>query len=454
MNRETSHFDRIVQAVEVLMAGPETSDRPFLLPGATYGQVYAMAAHLCGAMVGSTGPVCVFAENRAVIAAALIAGLFTRRPLLLPHAVTIAVMEQLRRQVDFTLAVVDRDAPLPFGVQALLPVPDGRFQTSDFVPPPPDTGWVYLFTGGSTGRPRIWSKTVENLIGEAAYLVEAYGFSPDDRIVATVPALHIYGLLYSVLAPLISSAGVSAAAPSFPREIAAAAKACRATILVSVPVHYRAMKETDVHCPSPRLAFSSAGPLDADDADAFFQKTGTGVTEIYGSTETGGIAARCRAEGRQDLRPFSPVDWKIAAGQLHVRSPFLSPELPTEAKGFFKTGDRAAAAPEGGFTLLGRTDGVVKVGGKRVDTEEIRERIRSFPGVREAVVAALPTENGRQSAIGALVEGDVDPDALRRQLADHLAPQAVPRRIRVVGKIPVTAAGKFDRQLVVDLLTI
>ncbi len=454
MNRHHFATGQSARAIQTLMAGPAEPDREFLLAGTTYGQVYAMAAYLRSAMAGSSGPVCLFAENRAVLAAALLAGLFTRRPLLLPHTVSIAVMEQLRRQVDFTLAVVDRDAPLPSEVQALLPVPDGSFQTAGFAPPRPDAGWVSLFTGGSTGRPRIWSKTVGNLIGEAAYLVEAYGFSPDDRIVATVPALHIYGLLYSVLAPLIASAAVSAAAPSFPREIAAAAEASRATILVSVPVHYRAMKETDVPCPPPRLAFSSAGPLDADDADAFFQKTGTGVTEIYGSTETGGIAARCRAEGRQDLRPFSPVDWKIAAGQLHVRSPFLSPELPTDAKGYFKTGDRAAAAPDGGFTLLGRTDGVVKVGGKRVDTEEIRERIRSFPGVKEAVVAALPTENGRQSAIGALVEGDVDPDALRRQLADHLAPQAVPRRIRVVGKIPVTPAGKFDHEAVVDLLTI
>ncbi len=178
------------------------------------------------------------------------------------------------------------------------------------------------------------------------------------------------------------------------------------------------------------------------------------MTEIYGSTETGGIAARCRAAGRQDLQPFSLVDWKNSAGQLHVRSAFLSPELATDSKGYFKTGDRAAAAADGGFTLLGRTDGVVKVAGKRVDTEEIRELIRSFPGVKEAVVAALPTENGRQSAIGALLEGDVDPAALRRQLAGHLAPHALPRRIRVVKKIPVTPAGKFDHEEVVDLLTI
>jgi len=319
--------------------------------------------------------------------------------------------------------------------------------------PAPDTEWVRLFTGGSTGRPQMWSKTVRNLLGEAAYQADAFGYGEGDRIVATVPAFHIYGLLYSLLAPLISEATVSAEMPSYPREIKAACDECRATILVSVPVHYRAMRETGVFCRPQRAALSSAGPLDPADADAFFAHTGTGVIEIYGSTETGGIAARCRADGQQELHPFSVVDWKIAARRLHVRSDFLSPELPLDAAGFFKTGDRAAETKEGGFVLLGREDGIVKVGGKRIDAEEIRERILSVEGVRDAVVVVLPTHTGRQAAFGALVEGDVEPAALRRHLADRLEPQAIPRQFRVVEKIPVTPAGKLDRERALVLLT-
>jgi acyl-coenzyme A synthetase/AMP-(fatty) acid ligase len=101
---------------------------------------------------------------------------------------------------------------------------------------------------------------------------------------------------------------------------------------------------------------------------------------------------------------------------------------------------------------LGREDGVVKVGGKRVDTEEIRERMRSFGGVRDAVVAVLPAKAGRRTALGALVEGNVDPAELRRHLADRLEPHALPRLFRVVEKIPVTAAGKVDRERVLALL--
>ncbi len=447
--------DPLTDAIRVLTSFPEDPDRVFLLPDVTYGHVYAMAAELRPALAEAKGPACLFAEDRAVMAAALIAALDASQPLILPHAVSTAALEQIRRQCGITLAVMDAERALPEGVDRVVPNRPAAAGT-DAGPvgeaPEPDKVWVRLFTGGSTGRPQIWSKTVGNLLGEAAYQAGSFGYGPGDRIVATVPGFHIYGLLYSLLAPLIAAASVASETPSYPREVKAVCDACRATILVSVPVHYRAMKETGVFCRPLRVALSSAGPLDPTDAEAFFSHTATGVTEIYGSTETGGIAARCRAAGQQALYPFSVVDWKITDRRLHVRSNFLSPELPLDAAGFFKTGDRAAEAKEGGFVLLGREDGVVKVGGKRVDTEEIRERMRSFSGVRDAVVAVLPAKAGRRTALGALVEGSVDPAELRRHLADRLEPHALPRLFRVVEKIPVTAAGKVDRERVLALL--
>jgi acyl-coenzyme A synthetase/AMP-(fatty) acid ligase len=431
------------------MNGPEDPERVFLLPDVTYRQVAAMAAALRPALAEARKAVCLLSENRAVSAAAMIAALHTGRPLVLPHEASAAAVAQMRRRIDFSSAVVDGNRPLPAGVEPVFVDPSAAVGLSADPPtalPAPDTEWVRLFTGGSTGRPQIWSKTVANLLGEAAYQAENFRYSEKDRIVATVPVYHIYGILYSLLAPLIATAAVSAETPSYPAEIATACQTCRATVLVSVPVHYRALRETGTICPALRLALSSAGPLEAADADAFLEQSGTGVKEIYGSTETGGIASRCRAEGQRGLHPFSVVDWKITNERLFVRSEFLSPELALDASGFFRTGDRAVETSEGGIALLGREDGLVKVGGKRVDTEEIREQLRSFPGVREAWVAGLPSKTGRQTAIGALVEGEVEPAQVRRHLAGRLAAHAVPKRLRVVDKIPMTAAGKIDRE--------
>ena len=456
MDREKATSDRLVRALEALMTGPKDPDRVFLMPDVTYGQVFAAAAALRPSIAGARDPVCLLAENRAVIAAALIAALFAGRPLVLPHALSTPAVTQIHRRIAFTAAVVDGDRFLPAGVDPVFADPastaavaPGPLQTL----PSPDTEWVRLFTGGSTGRPQIWSKTVANLLGEAAYQADFFGYRPADRIVATVPAYHIYGLLYSLLAPMTVAASVSGDTPSYPREIEAACSGNRASVLVSVPVHYRAMRETGVFCRGLRLAFSSAGPLDKKDADAFFEGAGTGVAEIYGSTETGGIASRCRADGQRSLHPFPVVDWHIESETLHVRSAFLSPELAVDASGFFRTGDRAVETGEAGFCLLGRQDGVVKVGGKRVDTDEIREQIRSVPGVRDAWVATVSAETGRQATICALVEGTVDPAELRLHLAGRLAAHAVPRRLRVVENIPMTAAGKVDRKSARALLT-
>ena len=105
---------------------------------------------------------------------------------------------------------------------------------------------------------------------------------------------------------------------------------------------------------SLRLAFSSAGMLDAADNAAFSRHNKTGVVEVYGSTETGGIATRNMAQGEEFFTPFPTIDWKICEHRLAVRSPYISPELPVDKKGFFTTNDRIEAVGTKSFALKGR----------------------------------------------------------------------------------------------------
>lgn len=66
-----------------------------------------------------------------------------------------------------------------------------------------------------------------------------------------------------------------------------------------------------------------------------------------------------------------------------MRSPYISPDLPVDEQGFFLANDRAEArSTDGlpnGFLLKGRSDAVVKVGGKRVDLDEIAALIKKNP---------------------------------------------------------------------------
>ena len=108
-----------------------------------------------------------------------------------------------------------------------------------------------------------------------------------------------------------------------------------------------------------------------------------------------------------------------------------------------------------GFLLKGRADAVTKVGGKRVDLEEVRMLIKKQAGVEDCVVIALPETGGRGNVIGAVIQGDaVNIDLVKKVLADKLEPYALPRLFKTVARIPVKENGKYDRDDILRLLSV
>ncbi len=433
-----------------LMAGPQWPQKDFVIGQTSYEALYSMAAHLRASFrsVANCAPVCLCTHDKAVIAAALLSALAGGPAVIMPHAFRFPVLDELRGLTGFETVVSDMAIQMPAGFHCFKPEANAETWTS---PDPAlcrtsDSELVRLFTGGSTGAPRIWTKTVRNLLNETTSIVANYGVTSEDRFVATVSPNHIYGLLYSVLTPLVASAAVAPQNPSFPAEVETAVRENDASILISVPAHYRALNGHPFAPRSLRMAFSSAGMLAADDALAFSAQTGVGIAEIYGSTETGGIAARIQANGQKDYQPYSGIHIKIEEERLKVRSDYLSPELPLDEEGYFILGDRARASVGNRFELLGRVDGIVKVGGRRVDLEAVRESLKRQPGITDALALSLPVGGSRENMVVAVVEGHHETvDSTTMRLED-LEPCARPRCIKVVEKIPMTAAGKYDRK--------
>lgn len=436
--------------IKALIATSSSTDAPFICGGQTQNQIHAQALKIKSALArhGSDNtPVCLGTEDRAEVAAALLAALAGGPALVLPYAFSKQALAETRQALAYHQALTTHSQPLPSGVAPLdlhqLPGADADPKNSKTRGP--DDEWVYLFTGGSTGKPKTWTKTVRNLLSEAHHLVETFHITCDDIILATVPPHHIYGLLYSVLIPLVCGAQVVAATPTFPNEIAQALEQSQATVLISIPPHYRALKSHLLSRHHLRTAFSSAGALAPEDDLAFHQATGVTISEVYGSTETGGIAVRQRSRGQSALTPFDCVDWKVKDELLWVRSSFLSPELTTDEAGYFQTADRAALDQGQGFNLLGRSDGIVKVAGKRVDLAAVVQALKQIPDVRDAYVFSRAVDKGRENEILALVEGDLEIEKLRAALQPKLEPYAQPRQISVVDRIPVSKVGKYNR---------
>jgi acyl-coenzyme A synthetase/AMP-(fatty) acid ligase len=384
--------------------------------------------------------------NKAVTAACVLASLAGSCKLILPYSFSAHAMTEMYDATGFNFAIADHPEEMPAGVETIVPLPAAIENNRTALIRDPDEPFLCLFTGGSTGKPRVWSKSPHNLFAEAFYLKEKFSLSDQDIFVATVPPYHIYGLLFSVLVPFVAHARVLPDIYTFPQEIISITKKHKASVLVSVPIHYRALKVDNLSLPSLKVAFSSSGALDRSDGLHFYKKTGLGITEIYGSTETGGIASRSISEQTDSWKPFDVVSWKLTGSRLSVKSDFTSPEMERDPDGFCPTGDEASEDKENRFVLLGRADGIVKVAGKRVDLLDIQNKIKTLPTVSDAVVVAFPTDKGRESVIAAAVACDLTETHLKKLLMDMLEPYAIPRRVEIVSSIARTATGKIDRR--------
>ncbi len=425
-------------------------NREFIADGNSCCDVFRLAAGISSLAVPGEA-FCLWTQDKTFIAAAILAAICGGPRIIIPYAFSLHALEEARSCVPFSKLLCGLNDLPPADYTVIIPEYAASNTSLDYTGYMADMPRVFLFTGGSTGKPRLLSKTARNLFAEALLLAETFEMGPQDRILSTVPPQHIYGLLFSVLLPLVSGCTVMGDLFSFPQEILFATVAKMPTILVSVPSQYHVLKTDNLKRHNLRLAFSSAGILHKTDAEYFFRKTGLTITDIYGSTETGGIAWKAAPADGQLYRSFKGISWNVHNGRLRLCSDFLSPELPRDQEGYYTTADRAEPCGYDRFILQGRVDNIVKVGGRRVDLAEICEKIKSICGVDDAVVFAIQSLSGRGSDIAALIAGTADASAIRAGLAKLCEPYAIPRHIKNVDSIPVGPTGKVPQAVIENL---
>jgi acyl-coenzyme A synthetase/AMP-(fatty) acid ligase len=139
-----------------------------------------------------------------------------------------------------------------------------------------------------------------------------------------------------------------------------------------------------------------------------------------------------------------------AAGHLWVSSASASTVEPGE---WYDTGD-LAEPEEGGFHLRGRTDDLVKIGGRRVALGEVEAALCAHPGVSQAAV--VPRSIRGETRLAAFVETGtespaLDPEALKRFVRTALADHKVPAQIRLLSALPRGPAGKVLRRALAEM---
>ncbi|EEA00472.1 AMP-dependent synthetase and ligase [Burkholderia sp. H160] len=314
-----------------------------------------------------------------------------------------------------------------------------------------------LYTSGSSGAPKPIRKTLAQFNAEIHTLEQQWGaLIGDATMLSSVPHHHIYGLLFRVLWPLAAGRAFDRAIGMEPLQLQARIAQCGATAIVSTPAQlsrWPALSGFAALTPAPRAFFSSGGPLAADAAQPYAAAYGAAPLEIYGSTETGGIAWR-RQDESDAWRPVAGAEVRgDDDGALCVRSPHLDHD------GWYRTGDRIAFDADGRFRLQGRLDRLLKLGGKRVSLPELEARLALHPYIAQA--ALVPLEGVSRERVGAVValteaggaalrdEGRVAlAKTLRRHLANYFDAVVLPRHWRFRVSLPFDARGKLPANAV------
>ena len=330
---------------------------------------------------------------------------------------------------------------------------------------PPDFPALVVFTSGSTGAAQAIPKKISQLASEVATLEVLFGAIADDAaVIATVSHQHIYGLLFKVLWPLSAGRAIHALSVTFPEQLAPAL-AAGPCVLVASPAH---LKRLPAHLDwrgaarALRAVFSSGGPLPAETAHGTGELLGKIPVEVYGSSETGGIAWRQRGGGGDESwLPFPTVEWRIDSddGLLAVRSPHLPDDH------WLTLADRATPAAAGRLLLLGRSDRVVKIEEKRISLDAMEAAlIASSLALEARVVLCDPVAGERQKLAAFIVptaagralldaDGKLALNArLRAVLAGVVEAVALPRRWRYLEQMPVNAQGKTTLAALLALL--
>ena len=296
------------------------------------------------------------------------------------------------------------------------------------------------FTSGSTGQPKANLKPWHTFVTSSRMNAQAM-LGDDYReqlrfALATVPAQHMWGLETSLLLPLFSRLCISDARPLFPLDVAQALQPLPAPrLLISTPVHLRALVHSGVAMPPVKQILCATAPLSQDLAQAAESCFAGELIEVYGCSEVGSMARRRSAQ--TDLwQLFDGLE--LAQDLSVIRGSHLPQEQPLQ--------DRIETADGRHFRLLGRSDDMIEIAGKRGSLVEMNKLLLATPGVVDGVV--FMPDAGQQTVtrpVALVVGTDITKQQLSARFAAHLDPVFMPRPLLMVDALPREENGKLPR---------
>jgi malonyl-CoA/methylmalonyl-CoA synthetase len=336
---------------------------------------------------------------------------------------------------------------------------------------------LIVYTSGTTGRPKGVVSSHAVVGAQIASLVEAWGWTPRDRVLLVLPLHHVHGIINGLGCALAVRATCEMRpfeAPLVWDRLASG----DVTVFTAVPtIYHRLIQAWEAATPEVqrrwsdgvrqlRLMMSGSAALPVQMLECWRRISGHTLLERYGMTEIGmALSNPLQGERRPGFvgTPLPGVEVRLVdeqgspvadgTGELEVRGPGVFVEYwgrPEETRaafrdGWFRTGD-VAVVEAGAFRLLGRTSvDIIKTGGFKVSALEVEEVLRIHPAIAEcAVVGVEHPEWGEQVSVAVEVQAGTTLalDELQHWARPLLAPYKIPRALVCVGTLPRNAMGK------------
>ena len=387
-------------------------------------------------------------RDRYHFAVAFCAALIGGRTSLLPPSRTPETLTKLATRYPDTLYVGDEAADIVWHKST---APSGRWRcepNTDAWPPPfiaREHVAAIAFTSGSTGEPQAQPKTWGGIVDGARVEIVALGLSDAESeldnvvLVGTVSPQHMYGFESTVMLALHGPCAFAAEHPLHPDEVVAVLSRINGRrVLVTAPVHLRALVESAHTMPALDRLVSATAPLTSELAQRCELVWSAPVLEIYGCTETGMVATRRTVEGTvwttmRDVKIERSGEGFRAYGG-HVQTGMLA--------------DRLRLISESTFELEGRADDIVNIGGKRASLQGLNRVLLSIEGVVDGAIFEPPRVAGatrEQRLMALVVAPHTTRAALLAALRAQVDPVFLPRPLLWVDSLPRNSQGKLPK---------
>ncbi len=295
----------------------------------------------------------------------------------------------LHKAIELGVTPVLFDSKIDTIAQRVKELGIGSYDKKSEVSALPSSAYALFFTSGTTGVPTGAIKNRENVEGELDALQALFEPENFERVVVTVPFIHIYGFLAGLMLPSRLGCEILLKEEYYPQELMALHEH-KKTLVVTSPVYIKALLRLKRDHDLNNVTFlSSTGLLVEEEVERFEKQYNTKLLQLFGSTETGGVAIK------RGLNPYWEPLKGVSVTKNHesrmvVDSPYLSSHLFEEKITLMKrpyTTTDIIELEGKKFKLLGRANEIIKVSGKRISIVELENIIENGFGVADALIS-------------------------------------------------------------------